>query len=73
MRNCRRVIKSPKNRPGNILDLTPSTKTMGVFCWYPPPLAAEGTPQTEDVNGSFQATGIGTQASHLAEIREVHF
>ena len=36
-------------------------------------LAPEGTPQTEDINGSFQVTCIETEASHLAEIREVHF
>ncbi len=36
-------------------------------------LAAEGAPQTEDINGSVQVTRIGTQASYLAEIREVHF
>ncbi len=36
-------------------------------------LAPEGAPETEDINGSFQVTRIGTQASHLAEIREVHF
>ena len=36
-------------------------------------LAPEGAPQTEDINGSFQVTRVGTQASHLAEIREVHF
>ena len=36
-------------------------------------LAPEGAPKTEDINGSFQVTRIGTQASHLAEIREVHF
>ncbi len=37
------------------------------------PLAPEGAPQTENIDGSFQVTRIGTQASHLAEIREVHF
>ena len=36
-------------------------------------LAPEGAPQTEDINGSFQVTRIRTQASHFAEIREVHF
>ncbi len=35
-------------------------------------LAPEGAPQTEDINGPFQVTRIGTQASHVAEIREVH-
>ena len=36
-------------------------------------LVPEGAPQTEDINGSFQVTRIGTEASHRAEIREVHF
>ena len=36
-------------------------------------LAAEGAPQTEDINRCFQVTRVGTQASHRAEIREVHF
>jgi hypothetical protein len=36
-------------------------------------LAPEGAPQTEDINGPFQFTGIETEASHLAEIREVRF
>ncbi len=36
-------------------------------------LAPEGAPQTEDINRSFQITRIGTQASHIAEICEVHF
>ncbi len=58
---------------GNIHNLTPSAKAMGVFLLVSVPLAAEGAPQTEDINGSFQLTRIGTQASHLAEIRDVHF
>jgi hypothetical protein len=36
-------------------------------------LAAEGAPKTEDINGPLQVTGIGTQASYLAEICEVNF
>ena len=36
-------------------------------------LAPKSAPQAENIDGSFQVTCIGTEASHLAEIREVHF
>ncbi len=45
----------------------------GSFLLVSAPLGAEGAPQTEDINGSLQITRTGAQASHLAEIRDVHF